>query len=65
MLLCITSKTRLTAPTAYARQGAEAADAAAGFMSQPFDWEHQWYPVAVASDLVPGRHALDIYQLLL
>ena len=27
-------------------------------MSQPFDWEHQWYPVAVAADLDPGRRAL-------
>lgn len=30
----------------------------ASFISQPFDWVHQWYPVAIAGDLDPGRHVL-------
>ena len=34
-----------------------AAPEEASFMSQPFDWEHQWYPVAIAGDLDPGRCA--------
>ena len=27
----------------------------ASFTLQPFDWEHQWYPVAIAGDLDTGR----------
>ena len=27
----------------------------ANFMAKPFDWLHQWYPVAVVTDLDPSR----------
>ena len=34
----------------------------ADFMSQPFDWEHQWYPVAVVTDLDPSRCVQGVTQ---
>ncbi len=60
--VCKRRKTRADRSKCDDAQGAEPADAAADFMSQPFDWEHQWYPVAVVSDLDPGRHAFYLWR---